>query len=62
MIGQTKTKVNLGKIPYTQRNNKVKELYATEMYSYNKLARIFKVSPQRIAQIIKNEAQVDGHK
>lgn len=37
----------------TERNQKIKEHYATGNYSYNKLSRIFKVSPQRIQQIVK---------
>lgn len=39
----------------TERNEKIKELYATGLYSYNKLARIYHISPQRIGQIINGD-------
>ena len=41
--------------PETERNEKVRRLYSSGDYSYNKLSRIFKVSPQRIQQIVKNK-------
>ena len=43
--------------PYTkeekERNEKIVSLYETGSYSHSSLARIFKISKQRIAQIIK---------
>jgi DNA invertase Pin-like site-specific DNA recombinase len=37
----------------TERNEKICALYRTGFYSYNKIARIYHVSPQNIARIIK---------
>lgn len=38
-----------------ERNQRIVSMYGTGWYSYNKLGRIFKVSPQRIAEIIKRD-------
>jgi len=42
--------------PETKRNNKIIELYSTGKYTTRSLSRIFKISFQRVHQLIKNEA------
>jgi len=39
--------------PEKERNEKIIQLYQQGSYSYNSLSRIFKISPQRVGQIIK---------
>ena len=43
--------------PETERNQKVIQLYSSGKYTYRSLARVFKVTPQRIHQIIKRERE-----
>lgn len=39
----------------SERNAKIAKLYSTGSYSYNSLARMFKLTPQRIAVIVPQE-------
>ena len=53
-------KVPFEQQPETERNNKLVKLYNTGFYSFNSLARMFKITPQRIHQIIKKHRKEVG--
>lgn len=46
--------------PFTERNKKIREQYATGSYSYAKLGRIYKITRERISQIVNNTTQEEG--
>lgn len=54
----TNTKVR-ETITESKRNKKIRDLYATGSYSYRSLARIYKISHQRVAEIV-NTAALDN--
>jgi len=43
---------NQNRRPFTERNKRIREQYATGSYSFAKLGRMYKISKQRIAQIV----------
>jgi len=43
----------ISQVPQTDRDLKIIELYSTGSYSYTTLSRIFKITSQRVGQIIK---------
>lgn len=50
---------NKNRQPFTERNKKIREQYATGSYSYGKLGRMYKLSRERIGQIVNNIPQVE---
>lgn len=50
-------RINPGSKKEVERNAKLISQYSTGSYSYNALSRIFKITPQRVAQLIPQDVK-----